>query len=65
MHLVRSHRLVCIQVPQVVTNLMFSYSRKDFPYTTDTAISGVWGSMPQLPIHLILTVVQMMQHTSD
>jgi len=29
MHLVRSHRLMYIQVPQVVTNLIFSYSGRD------------------------------------
>jgi len=30
MHLVRSHRLTFVQVPQVVTNLIFSYSGRDF-----------------------------------
>jgi len=30
MHLLRCHRLIYVQVPQVVTNLIFSYSGRDF-----------------------------------
>ena len=30
MHLIRSHRLVYIQVPQAVTNLIFPYSGRGF-----------------------------------
>lgn len=30
MHLIRSHRLKHVQVPEVVTNLIFSYSERDF-----------------------------------
>jgi len=30
MHLIRSHRRMYVQVPQVVTNLILSYSERDF-----------------------------------
>ena len=30
MHLIKSHRPIYVQVPQVVTNLVFSYSSKGF-----------------------------------
>ena len=30
LHLIRFHRYLCVQVPQVVMNLIFSYSWRDF-----------------------------------
>jgi len=30
MHLIRSHELMYVQVPQVVLNMIFSYSGRDF-----------------------------------
>ncbi|KAK4808571.1 hypothetical protein QYF61_009874 [Mycteria americana] len=49
MHLVRSHRLMYVQVPQGVSNLIFSYSERDFAppvpalRSTHTRVSGVNG----------------------
>ena len=45
MHLVKSHRFIYVQVPQVVTNLIFPYSGRGFappvPVLQSISLGGV------------------------
>ena len=49
MHLIRTHRLVDVQVPQVVMNLIFSYSGRDvtspIPSYQTKHLRAVWQAV--------------------
>ncbi|KAK4823326.1 hypothetical protein QYF61_000928 [Mycteria americana] len=48
MHLIRSHRLIYVQVPQVVTNLIFPYSGRGFTPLVPNMLSIDSGGKPFL-----------------
>lgn len=43
MCVIRSHRLVAVQLHQMILNLLFAYSGKDFTPSTSTQKSGTWS----------------------